>query len=95
MGCPVQTVQVRQINTYYQRLQALNATFAQQEKPPIVVNFVPDTLEDEDILEMVNAGLVKITIVDHAAGVEAHGNRWRAPACSVDPMRSASSTKSS
>ena len=28
------------------------------------MKFVPDTLEDEDVLEMVNAGLVKITIVD-------------------------------
>jgi membrane-bound lytic murein transglycosylase MltF len=59
-----QTVHVRQISTYYQSLQALNATLAQRNKPPVVVKFVPDTLEDEDILEMANAGLVKITVVD-------------------------------
>jgi membrane-bound lytic murein transglycosylase MltF len=59
-----QTVHVRQISTYYQSLQALNATLAQRNKPPVVVTFVPDTLEDEDILEMANAGLLKITVVD-------------------------------
>jgi len=59
-----QTVHVRQISAYYQSLQALNATLGQRNKPPIVVKFVPDTLEDEDILEMVNAGLVKITVID-------------------------------
>jgi membrane-bound lytic murein transglycosylase MltF len=59
-----QTVHVRQISAYYQSLQALNGTLAQRNKPPVVVKFVPDTLEDEDVLEMVNAGLVKITVVD-------------------------------
>jgi membrane-bound lytic murein transglycosylase MltF len=38
-------------------------------KAPIKVRLAPEELEDEDILEMVNAGLVKITIVDnHIAG---------------------------
>jgi membrane-bound lytic murein transglycosylase MltF len=59
-----QTVHVRQISAYYQSLQALNNTLAQRNKPPVVVKLVPDTLEDEDVLEMVNAGLVKITVVD-------------------------------
>jgi len=59
-----QTVHVRQISAYHQSLQALNSTLAQRNKPPVVVKFVPDTLEDEDVLEMVNAGLVKITVVD-------------------------------
>ena len=59
-----QTVHVRQISAYYQSLQALNATLAQQKKMPVVVTLVPDALEDEDILEMVNAGLIKIIVVD-------------------------------
>lgn len=59
-----QTVYVRQISTYNESLKALNATLTQRHKSPVVVKFVPDALEDEDILEMVNAGLVKITIVD-------------------------------
>jgi membrane-bound lytic murein transglycosylase MltF len=59
-----QTVHVRKISAYYQSLQRLNATLVQRNKPAVVVQFVPDALEDEDILEMVNAGLVKITVVD-------------------------------
>jgi membrane-bound lytic murein transglycosylase MltF len=78
-----QTVHVRRISSYYQSLQALNETLARRNKPPVVVKFVPDTLEDEDILEMVNAGLVKITVVDdHLAnfwkqiftGITIHGD---------------------
>src|SRR4029078_8213768 len=78
-----QTVHVRQISAYYQSLQALNGTLAQRNKTPVVVKFVPDTLEDEDVLEMVNAGLVKITVVDdHLAnfwkqifpGITIHGD---------------------
>src|SRR5262245_62064017 len=59
-----QTVHVRPQSAYRQSLDALNATLKQRGKPAIVVQFLPDTLEDEDILEMVNAGLVRITIVD-------------------------------
>jgi len=59
-----QTVHVRKISAYYESLQALNTTLAQRNKAPITVNVVPDTLEDEDILEMANAGLVTITVVD-------------------------------
>src|SRR6185436_5464479 len=33
-------------------------------KPPAVITAAPDVLEDDDVLEMVNAGLVPITVVD-------------------------------
>ena len=33
-------------------------------KPPVVITAAPDVLEDDDILEMVNAGLAPITVVD-------------------------------
>ena len=58
------TVQVRQISTYRENLDALSASLKQQGKPAIDIKYVPDSLEDEDILETVNAGLVKITVVD-------------------------------
>ena len=59
-----QTVQVRQQSTYRESLDALNAAFKQRGKAAVVLKFLPDSLEDEDVLEMVNAGLVKITVVD-------------------------------
>ena len=59
-----QTVQVREQSAYRESLMALNAQLTERGKAPIVIQFVPDTLEDEDILEMVNAGLIKITVVN-------------------------------
>jgi membrane-bound lytic murein transglycosylase MltF len=43
---------------------ALNMKFASQGKPPVVIEPLPDALEDEDILEMVNAGIIQFTVVD-------------------------------
>jgi membrane-bound lytic murein transglycosylase MltF len=59
-----EAVHVRQVSNYRENLDALSAALKQKGKAPIVVKFLPDNLEDEDILEMVNAGLVKITVVD-------------------------------
>ena len=59
-----QSVHVRPGSVYDQSLQALNASLRQKSKPAVVVKDLPGSLEDEDIIEMVNAGLVKITIID-------------------------------
>src|SRR5262245_43087579 len=59
-----QTVHVREHSTYHESLDTLNASLKQQGKAPVVIKFLPGNLEDEDILEMVNAGLVTITVVD-------------------------------
>jgi membrane-bound lytic murein transglycosylase MltF len=55
---------VRKTSVYYETLTALNQQFAKRGKKAIVINEAPDVLEDDDILEMVNAGLVPITVVD-------------------------------
>jgi membrane-bound lytic murein transglycosylase MltF len=55
---------VRKSSSYYQHLVALNERFAQEGKAPVALREAPDELEDEDLLEMVNAGLVPIVIVD-------------------------------
>ena len=57
-------VAVRDKSIQFEYLTALNARFAKEGKAPITIKGVPASLEDEDILEMVNSGLVKITIVD-------------------------------
>jgi membrane-bound lytic murein transglycosylase MltF len=41
---------------------ALNERFATEEKPAVVIKEVPETLEDEDLIEMVNAGLIPLTV---------------------------------
>ena len=58
-------VYVRQSSSFYESLEQLNAELAKAGKAPVKVRFAPENLETEDILEMVNAGLVKITVVDH------------------------------
>jgi membrane-bound lytic murein transglycosylase MltF len=57
-------VYLRKSSSYYQSVEALNAEFAKAKKPPVKVRLAPENLEDEDVLEMVNAGLVKMTIVE-------------------------------
>src|ERR1700752_4460004 len=57
-------VHVRQASSYYQSLLRLNEQFKAAGKPLIKVTPVDEVLESEDILEMMNAGLIGITVVD-------------------------------
>jgi len=59
-----QEVAVRDKSIQFDSLQKLNATFAQQGKAPVKIRAVPPALEDEDLLEMTNAGLLKAVVVD-------------------------------
>ena len=56
---------VRKSSSYYESLVALNLRFATEKKPAVIIKEVPETLEDEDLIEMVNAGLIPIIIVDN------------------------------
>jgi membrane-bound lytic murein transglycosylase MltF len=60
-----QEVFVRRSSSYYDSLVALNGQLKQKGKKEVVVKLAPDVLETEDILEMVNSGLVKITVADN------------------------------
>jgi membrane-bound lytic murein transglycosylase MltF len=57
-------VYVRKSSSFYQSLEKVNADFAEAGKPAVKLRLAPESLEMEDILEMVNAGLVKTTIAD-------------------------------
>jgi len=57
-------VHVRKASSYYDSLQKLNDRFKQEGKPPIELILVPDGLEDEDLMEMLDAGLVELQVVD-------------------------------
>lgn len=57
-------VYVRKSSSFYSSLVQLNAELEKARKPPVKIRLAPENLESEDILEMVNAGLVKITIAD-------------------------------
>ena len=59
-----QQVFVRQSSAYYESLGKLNEQLKGKGKKEVVLKVAPEALEDEDLLEMVNAGLVKIVVVD-------------------------------
>src|SRR5262245_25226055 len=58
------TVHVRKATSYHESLVALNERFAREGKRPATLVLLPDALEDEDKLEMVNVGLLELVIVD-------------------------------
>jgi membrane-bound lytic murein transglycosylase MltF len=65
------TVHVRKSSSYYESLMALNERFKKEggfwshKKPPVKIILVPDALEDEDLMEMLNAGLIEFLVVDN------------------------------
>ncbi len=57
-------VWLRRSSSYYQSVAKLNQKLKAAGKAPVKVKAVSEFLETEDILEMVNAGLYKITVAD-------------------------------
>jgi membrane-bound lytic murein transglycosylase MltF len=55
----------RASSSYYEHLRALSAGFEASGRPAIVLTALDEDLEDEDILEMVNAGLLPWAVVDN------------------------------
>lgn len=59
-----QVVHVRKSSSYYESLEQANGKLAAAGKPPIKIVEANDNLEDEDLLEMVNAGLIPMMVID-------------------------------
>ena len=57
-------VHVRKTSSYYESLRRLNERFRRAGKPQMKLTLVPDELEDEDMMEMVAAGLLRLIVVD-------------------------------
>ncbi len=55
---------VRKSSSYWTHLEHLNERFAEEHKPPVILKAAPEDLQDDDLLEMVNAGLLGIIVVD-------------------------------
>ena len=58
------TVFVRQSSSYHASLLEVNRRLQTAGRPPATLKLAPENLEDDDILEMVHAGLVEATVVD-------------------------------
>ena len=59
------TVHVVSGSSYVQSLERLNLWFEKMRQPPIHIVEVDETLESEDIMQMINAGIFKLAVVDH------------------------------
>ena len=55
---------VRPSSVYHEDLVALNERFKKAGKPPVNIVAVPDALEDEDMMEMLNLGILEVIVVD-------------------------------
>lgn len=59
-----QEVYVRAGSSYITHLEELNIHFREKNLPPVKIIAAPESLGTEDILEMVHAGVVKMTVTD-------------------------------
>jgi len=57
-------VHVRKASSYYESLEKQNEKLRKDKKEPITLITVPDSLEDEDLMEMLDAGLIELLVVD-------------------------------
>ncbi|MBM3115624.1 lytic transglycosylase F [Jeongeupia naejangsanensis] len=59
-----QSLYVRKSSSYWTHLQQLNQRLAREKRPQIKLEAAAEELQDEDLLEMVNSGLLKAAVVD-------------------------------
>jgi membrane-bound lytic murein transglycosylase MltF len=57
-------VHVHRSSSYYESLAALNRRFATENRQAIIIKEAPEELANEDLIEMVNAGLIPFTVTD-------------------------------
>jgi len=58
------TVHLREVSSQALSMKTLNERFKQTGKPEAKLVYLPNALEDEDLLEMLNAGLLQAVVVD-------------------------------
>jgi membrane-bound lytic murein transglycosylase MltF len=58
------TVHVRKASSYYESLNGLNSRLKKEGKPAVKLVLVPDALEDEGMMEMLNVGLLEAMVAD-------------------------------
>ncbi|MEM6773622.1 MAG: transporter substrate-binding domain-containing protein [Pseudomonadota bacterium] len=57
-------IYLREDSSYRESVDAVNDRFATQGLDPILIKALPGSLEDDDLIEMVNAGLLPWAVVD-------------------------------
>ncbi|WP_310598192.1 MltF family protein [Aeromonas aquatica] len=59
---------VRASSSYYESLHQLNWLFRELGLPPVYIETVPEYLQDGDLMEMVAAGIIPLTVTDSFKG---------------------------
>jgi membrane-bound lytic murein transglycosylase MltF len=57
-------IHVRPSSSYYEHIVQLNKSFSERGKPPVEIIEASEYMEDSDLLEMVNAGLIPMIVID-------------------------------
>ncbi len=63
-----QDIYVRKSSSFYEHLMELNDSFLKEGLPIVQVHSVDEYLEDEDVLQLVNAGFLPATVVEDNIG---------------------------
>jgi membrane-bound lytic murein transglycosylase MltF len=63
-GLSGKEIHVRLSSSYHEHLLRLNKSFKKEGKPPVKIIAASEYMEDSDLLEMVNAGLIPMIVVD-------------------------------
>jgi membrane-bound lytic murein transglycosylase MltF len=63
-GISGMAVYVRRSSSYFEHLETLNRDFAARGMAPVRIDPANELLRDQDILEMVNAGIIDATVID-------------------------------
>jgi membrane-bound lytic murein transglycosylase MltF len=61
-------IHVRESSSYYESLMQLNTRFKNTGKAPLKIVLADEYLEDEDLLEMMNVGLIPMIVIDSHKG---------------------------
>lgn len=61
-------IAVKQSSSFHDSLLSLNARFAAAGLPPVDIRLLPEDLETEDVLDMVAAGILPMTVIDAHIG---------------------------
>jgi membrane-bound lytic murein transglycosylase MltF len=61
-------IHVRASSSYYESLLKLNDQFKKEDREPLELVLADEHLEDEDLLEMMNAGIIPIIVIDSHKG---------------------------
>lgn len=59
------TLYLRHSSSYRESIEQLNATFVDQGREPVTIEPISELLEDDDLIEMVNSGLLPWAVVDN------------------------------